>query len=137
MDKSFLMFMAVGVGFLYFITNFIGGIQEKDDRFSNSEYNTKHKYDKYMSEDAIGQKILVVTDTDENTQIAAWQESPLKKEFFGLFPNYGEMKIFVKSRTRGKLLQKKLLGKIDEVESKFFSGTLSSEDAKRTLDILK
>jgi len=137
MDKSLLIFIAVGVGFLYFITNFIGEIQEEDDRYGNTEYNAKHKYDKYMSVDAIGQKILVVTEADENTQIAAWQESELKKEFLGLFPDYSEMKKFVKSRTRGELLQKKLLSKVDEVKGKFFSGTLNAEEAKRMLDSLK
>jgi len=137
MDKSLLIFMAIGMGFLYFVTNFIGGLQESDDTYANSEYSAKHKYDKYMGEDAIGQKILVVTEADESTQIAAWQESAIKKEFFELFPDYGEMKKFVKNRTRGVLLQKKLLSKIDEVEGKFFSGTLSVEDAKRTLDRLK
>jgi len=137
MDKSLLVFIAVGVGFLYFITNFIGGIQEEDDRYANSDYKLQHKYDKYMSLDAIGQKILVVSDVDESTQIAAWQESIVKKEFLELFPDYAEMKKFVKGRTRGALLQKKLLEKIDEVEGKFFSGTLNAEDAKRTIDTLK
>jgi len=137
MDKSLLIFVAIGVGFLYFITNFIGDIQEEDDRYSNYEYNTKHKYDKYMSVDAIGQKILVVTGEDKSTQIAAWQESVLKQEFFEIFPDYGDMKKFVKSRTRGKFLQKKLLSTIDEVEGKFFSGTLNTEEAKRMLDSLK
>jgi hypothetical protein len=137
MDKSLLIFVAVGVGFLYFITNFIGDIQEKDDRYGNSEYNAKHKYDKYYSVDAIGQKILDVVNADEATQIAAWQDSLLKQEFLELFPDYEEMKKFVKSRTRGEFLQNKLLGKIDEVEGKFLSGALNVEEAKRTIDTLK
>ncbi len=137
MDKSLFIFVAVGVGFLYFITGFIADIQKEDDRYGNSEYSSKHKYDKYISLDAIGQKILVVTGEDENTQIAAWQKSELKKEFFDIFPDYGDMRKFVKNRTKGKLLQKKLLNKIDEVEGKFFSGTLSVEEAKRALDSLK
>jgi len=137
MDKSLLMFIAVGVGFLYFITNFVGDIQEKDERYANSEYTEKHQNDKYMSVDAIGEKILVVTGEDEHTQIKVWQKSMLKKTFLELFPDYVEMKQFVKDKTRGKFLQKKLLSKIDEVESKFFSGTINTEDAKRALDTLK
>ena len=30
MDKSLMVFLAVGVGFLYFITNFVGEIQQDD-----------------------------------------------------------------------------------------------------------
>jgi len=137
MDKSLLIFIAVGVGFAYFITNFLGDIQEEDDRFKNEGYKIEHKYDQYHSVDSIGQEILVLTQVDVSTQIAAWQASQLKKEFLELFPDYTEMKKFVKSRTRGAALQKKLLDKIDQVEGKFFSGTLNAEQAKQSLDLLK
>lgn len=137
MDKSLLIFIAIGIGFLYFITDFVGDIQEEDERFTNSEYNAEHKYDKYLSVDSVGQLMLQVTDEDEGLQVAAWQSSTLKQEFLELFPDYNEMKTFVKRRVRGDFIVKKLLGKIDEVESNFFSGTLNVENAKRTLDTLK
>jgi len=137
MDKSLFIFIAVGLGFLYVITNYVSDIQEDDDRFQNTEYNQKHKFDQYQSVDSIGQEILTVTEVDANTQIVAWQESKLKEEFLTLFPNYEEMKIFVKERTRGDALQAKLLKTIDDVESKFFSGTLNAEQAKQSLDLLK
>jgi hypothetical protein len=136
MDKSLLIFVAIGVGFLYFVTSFIGDLQKDDDTYANSEYNSKHQYDQYMKSDAIGEKILDVTDVDENTQLAAWQESSLKKEFLDFFPDFGEMKSFIKNRTRGALLQKKVLSIIDEVEGGYLSGTLNSEHAKRKLDLL-
>jgi hypothetical protein len=137
MDKSLLIFIAVGIGFLYFITNFIGDIQEKEDRYANEDYKIAHQYNQYNSVDSIGQEILVVTEADEITQIAVWQASELKKDFLQLFPDYSEMKKFVKNRTRGDALQKKLLHKINEVEGKFFSGTLNAEQAKQSLDSLK
>ena len=135
MDKSLLIFIAIGMGFLYFVTSFIGDLQKDDEKYTNSEYNSQHKYDKYMKNDAIGDPILVVSDADEKTQIEAWQESPLKKEFLDFFPDFSEMKNFVKNRTRGDLLQKKLLNAIDVVESEYLSGTLNSEEAKRKLDL--
>ncbi len=137
MDKSLLIFIAIGVGFLYFITSFIGDIQEEDDQYQNTGYKLEHKYDQYRSVDSIGQEILVFTDTDVTTQIAAWQSSGLKKEFLDLFPDYSEMKKFVKDRTRGDALQDKILKTLDSVESKFFSGTLNAEQAKQALDLLK
>jgi hypothetical protein len=137
MDKSFLIYIAVGLGFLYFITSFIGDIQREDDKFKSQEYEQKHKYDQYQSVDSIGQEILVLTGTNAATQIAAWKESRLKEEFLLLFPDFDAMKKFAKERTRGDTLQAKLLKTIDNVESKYFSGTMNAEQAKRELDLLK
>ena len=137
MDKSLLIFIAVGVGFLYFITSFVGEIQEEDDKYQNLEYQEKHKYDQYQSVDSIGQEILELTGADAVIQIAAWKESRLKQEFLELFPDFDDMKKFVKERIRGDALQAKLLKTIDDVEGKYFSGTMNAEQAKRALDFLK
>ena len=47
------------------------------------------------------------------------------------------MKNFVNDRIRGKLLQDKLTHTINTIEDKFFSGTISAEQAKRELSSLK
>jgi len=137
MDKTLLIFIAVGLGFLYFITSFVGEIQEADDRYQNQEYRQKHKYDQYQSVDSIGQEILELTEADAPTQIAAWKESRLKQDFLALFPDFDAMKKFAKERTRGDALQDKLLKTIDDVEGKYFSGTINAEQAKHALDLLK
>ena len=137
MDKSLLIFIAIGVGALYFVTSFIGDIQEEDDAYRNNDYKISHQYDKYQKLDSIGQSILVFENEDEKTQIAAWQASEIKQEFLELFPNYTEMKAFVKQRTTGKALHTRVLKVIDEVEGAFFSGTLSPDQAKQKLDSLK
>ncbi len=134
MDKSFLIFLAIGVGFLYFITSFVGDIQEEDDKYQNKEYQQKHMYDEYQSVDSIGREILDLTGTDASTQMAAWKKSSLKEEFLTLFPDFSEMKKFVKERTRGDALHAELFKTIDNVESKYFSGTMNAEQAKRALD---
>ncbi len=134
MDKSLFIFIVIGIGFLYFITSFVGDIQEEDDKYQNIEYQEKHKYDEYSSTDSIGQDILDLTGASTETQIAAWKKSRLKEEFLALFPDFTEMKKFVKERIRGDALQAKLLKSIDEVESKYFSGTINAEQAKRVLD---
>ena len=134
MDKSLLIFLAIGVGFLYFITSFVGDIQEEDDKYQNKEYQQEHQYDQYLSVDSIGQEILDLTGADAATQMAAWKKSGLKEEFLMLFPDFSEMKKFVKERTRGDALQAELFKTIDNVESKYFSGTMNAEQAKRALD---
>jgi len=136
MDKSLMIFIAVGIGFLYFITNFVGEIQE-DDNLQNNEYREKHKYDAYQSADSIGREILDMTGASASMQVAAWNKSKLKDEFLTLFPDFEEMKIFAQERVRGTILQEKLIGAINDVENQYFSGTINAEGAKRALSSLK
>jgi len=137
MDKTFLAFVIIGVAFLYFVTNFVGGIQKEDETYSNNDYALEHKYDQYNSVDSVGQNILNFIGADMPTQIAAWNTSPLKQEFLALFPDFGDMKHFAKDRIVGKAFQEKLLKKIKDVEDGFFSGKISAEQAKKELDLLK
>jgi len=137
MDKTFLVFVIIGIGFLYFVTNFVGGIQEEDETYSNSEYSQEHKYDKYKSIDSVGQNNLNFIGVDMPTQIAAWNASQLKEEFLALFPDFGDMKHFAKDRIVGEAFQAKLLAQIASVEDKFFSGSMTAEQAKQALSTLK
>jgi hypothetical protein len=136
MDKSLFIFILIGVGFLYFITNFVGDIQQ-DEKFQNEEYKIKHQYDQYKTVDSIGREILDLTSASVNTQVQAWNDSALKKEFLGLFPDFSDMKIFVNERVRGDALKAKLSTQIDDVEAKYFAGTMDAEQAKRELNLLK
>jgi len=136
MDKSLFFFILIGVGFLYFITNFVGELQQEDN-LQNEEYKQKHKYDQYQSVDSIGRDILDMTGAPVNTQVQAWNKSILKTEFLELFPDFSEMKIFAKERVRGDALQAKLANAIDDVETQYFSGSMNAEQAKRELGLLK
>jgi len=137
MDKSFIFFIAIGIGFLYFVTSFVGDIQSEDETYRNNGYNEEHRYDAYDKLDSIGQNILDVTGESGTIQIQAWNHSMLKDEFLDLFPDFSEMKNFVHDRVRGKVLSDKLLAVIGDTEDKFFSGTISAEQAKRMLSSLK
>ena len=137
MDKSLMIFIAIGIGFLYFITNFVGGIQAEDDKYKNNDYNQEHKYDQYKTVDSIGQGILDLTGADEKTQLAAWNSSFLKEEFLALFPNFSEMRSFIDDRIRGEILQNKLKNIVNTIEDRFFSGNMTVEQAKRELNLLK
>jgi len=137
MDKTFLVFVAIGIGFLYFVTHFVGGIQEKDERYRNSEYEQQHKYDAYSGIDSIGRKVLNVVGADAQTQINAWNEGTLKQEFLELYPDFSLMKDFVNNRVNGEPIKTKLLKLVDDTETKFFSGTYTTEQAKHALESLK
>ncbi len=105
--------------------------------FKTKNIEQKHQYDQYQSVDSIGRDILDMTGTPIGTQVQAWNNSELKTEFLTLFPDFSEMKIFVKERVRGDALKAKLTAVIDEVESKYFSGAMDAEQAKRELGLLK
>jgi hypothetical protein len=137
MDKSFMVFIAIGIGFLYFVTSFVGDIQAEDEKYQNNNYNNEHLYDKYKTVDSIGQDILDLTGASRAVQFAAWNDSMLKDDFLDLFPNFSEMKLFVGDRITGQALQTKLNQKLEGVEDKFFSGTMTAEQAKRELSSLK
>jgi len=136
MDKSLFFFVLIGVGFIYFITQFVGDIQQ-DDKFQSEEYKQQHQYDQYRSVDSIGREILDLTDAPVNVQVGAWNDSELKKEFLVLFPDFPEMKIFVTERVRGEVLKAKLNASIDKTESEYLSGAMNAEQAKRSLDQLE
>jgi len=137
MDKSLVIFIAVGLGALYLVINFVGDIQKEDDSYKSNQYTMEHQYDQYQRTDSIGQSILVFEDEDIKIQLAAWHASEIKQEFLEIFPDYTEMKKFVKERIRSDLLQNTIIKKIDEVEGKFFSGSINAEQAKQMLDSLK
>ncbi len=133
MDKSLMIFIAVGVGFLYFVTHFINGLQDDEESLQNSSYKKSRNYAQYKTVDSIGQTILDFTDVDEKTQIDVWNQSSLKKEFLELFPDFLAMKDFVDDRLVGKALQNKLKKQIKRVEDRFISGEITADDAKRQL----
>ena len=135
MDRSLVIFILIGIGALYFITNFVSDLQ-KDDQYQNTEYKMAHKFDKYYTTDSIGEQILDLTDAAPHIQVEAWNTSPLKDEFLALYPDISEMKKYVKERVRGKYIVQKLLAHIDDIEDKFFSGKIDAEQAKRMLSKL-
>jgi len=137
MDKSFFIFIVIGMGFFYVVTNFVGGIQKEDEVYQNNGYKQEHQYDQYITTDSIDRVILNLNGADEKTQVNAWNNSSLKSEFIDLYPDFDTMKLFIKERTRGEEFQEKMLHYIDGVESKFFSGAIDSEEAKRQLSMLK
>ena len=136
MDKSLFIFILIGVGFLYFITNFVGDIQNEDPAFQNSEYHSAHKYDKYYTTDSIGEEVLDLTSAKPDEQVDVWNHSRLKEEFLSLYPGFMEMKQFIKERTRGEPFQQKMLKHINTIEEQFMAGKINAEEAKRRLSTL-
>jgi hypothetical protein len=136
MDKSFLIYLAFGAGFFYFITTFIGDLEKEDDK--QYQYNKKQtkKYAKYKTVDSVGQEVLDVTGSTLAVQIDVWHHSDLKNELISIFPNFSEMKFFISDRIVGEELENKLLQVVADVEDGVISGTMSIKQAKMKLDSL-
>jgi len=136
MDKSLMLFILIGIGGVFFVTNFVGDIQKEDEVYRNDGFDKEHAYDQYKTTDSIGREILDVTGAPVSLQMDAWNASVLKKEFLAVFPDFSGMKVFAEERVRGKALKSKLHTTLDSIEDAFFSGAMSAEDAKRKLGSL-
>ena len=135
MDKSLMVFILIGGLFFYFVMDLVKDTNAADGYATTAA--EENPYAKYQTEDSIGEKILDVSLADPVTQLKAWQASDIRKEFLDLFPDFDTMHGFVKNRVRGEPLVQKLNKTIKEVEDKFYSGTLTAEEAKRVLANLK
>ncbi|MCK5853850.1 MAG: hypothetical protein KAG56_01425 [Sulfurovaceae bacterium] len=136
MDKGLLIFVAIGLIATYLVTNFIGDIQDDDEK-QRGTYNKEKQYEEYQRIDIIGDAILDVQHISAKKQLEVWNKSELKQEFLEQFPNFDGMKRYVDGKIKGDALQKKLLQAIDDVEIQFISGTLSGEQSKAKLELLK
>ncbi len=133
MDKAFLFYILIGIGFLYFMVNVEKDANASYDGDKSPAYKQEHRFDKYQAEDNVGRSILNVSRADAATQVAAWNQSTFKEEMIDLFPNFDAMKTFAKERIRGDILQHKLLDEIDRVESQYMTGKMTESQVKDAL----
>jgi hypothetical protein len=129
MDKTFLIFVIIGVGALYFVSNSVSNIQKEDETYRNDDYNEQHRYDAYQGKDSIGRNILNLYSASSAEQIDAWNDSQLKEKYISLFPDFDEMIKFTKERVHGDYLNKKLFDQVKSIEKRFISGKITSERA--------
>lgn len=136
MDKGLFIFVTIGLISIYFLTNFVGELQDEDE-IKRGVHKKDTQYALYESVDVVGDSILDVHTLDVKKQLEVWNKSELKPKFLALFPNFDEMKRFVNNRVVGEALQNKLLQTIDDVEIQFISGTSNGIESKAKLEALK
>jgi hypothetical protein len=135
MDKSLLIFIAVGIGFLYFIKTFMHDVAMDDTlQYGNKAAIERDKgYERFVRTDDTGESILDVTGVPENVQTEAWNHLSFRNELSELFPDFDTMRTFIRNRVKGEPLRTKLMKKIKDIEDAFLSGRMPSEDAKEAL----
>ncbi len=135
LDKGLLVFIAIGIVGIYFITSFVDGIQGSE-RYQKSGYSSSEDKDmKYQSTNSIGDTVLDVSSVGAKEQIVIWNRSEIKREFLSDFPNFEDMRDFVDDRIVGDRLQQRLKETIDSVEDIFVAGDMSSDRAKRKFNL--
>lgn len=135
--KNAIIFIAIAIGAIYLLSSGVKKVQDDDDKYQSGEYAEQKQFDAYRASDSIGQDILDVREEGYARQLEAWNRSELKDEFLGLFPDFGEMKVFAQERIRGDALVEKLVSEVDDVEFKYFGGKMDTEQAKRKLRAIK
>jgi len=137
MDKSFMIFIAIGIGFFYLITNFVGDIEKDDGYPTTSLEQQEHKYDKYISSDNVGRIILTVNGISRKEQIEAWNHSSIKVDFMSFYPDFDEMKNVIKERVMTQDFRDYLLKQVTTIERKFLGGKIDTEQAQRELEQIR
>ena len=137
MDKAFLFYVLLGLGFIYVIIHYVGEIQAEDDKYANREYKKAHMYDGYYAIDNVGRRVLDIKNADVNKQIEVWNNTAFKNKFILLFPDFEAMKSFARERVHAEALSQKLSSEITATEDKFISGTITVDQAKEALTHLK
>jgi hypothetical protein len=136
LDKGLLGFIAVGAIAVYFVTGFVDKIQD-DDGYNKSGYIEKNR-DKdiqYQTLNSVGDRVLDLSLINEKKQITVWNRSEIKDEFLIIFPNFLDMKEFIKERVVGDDLQKRLIETIESIEERFIAGEISVDEGKREFNL--
>ncbi len=107
---------------------------QKTDKLSTSDTRQDSADLSHYRKDAIGNTVLIFNANDSyDKKLQVWKRSPLHAEFLDYFPNFRAMKSFADDRILDNSFKKKLLKKVDGVESEFFSGSISNLEAREKL----
>ena len=134
MFKGFVILVAVGGLFAYFIFNFVSDIEADDPNTMISKDERKaREYAKYYKTDAAGDQILDFRGASLDKAKEVWRESPIRREILENFPQFEIMRDMIDQRVVESEFKKYLLKKVDEVESSYFSGSIDSVKAQKIL----
>lgn len=134
MNQGFVILLIIGALLAYFVTSFVGDIEESDDSLLTEEKMIKKEDMTYHEKDLIGQTVLIFRNDSFKKKLAIWSRSPLHKEFMNYFPNFLLMKSFINDRIVDKDFQKRLTEKVVEIEDAYLAGEISQMQAKIKLN---
>jgi len=136
MGKGFLIMVAVGALFAYFVYNFVGSIEDSDSSSYSTNEQRAEEFAKYYKKDEIGDYILDLSSVPLSTAKNIWAESSVKKEIMKNFPNFEMMHELAIEKIKACKFRGFLLKRLEGVQSDFLSGCISSEEAAKLLNNL-
>jgi len=136
MGKGFLIMVAVGALFAYFVYNFVGSIEDSDSSSYSTNEQRAEEFAKYYKKDEIGDYILDLSGVPLSTAKNIWAESSVKKEIMKNFPNFEMMHELAIEKIKACKFRGFLLKRLEGVQSDFLSGSISSEEAAKLLNNL-
>jgi len=134
MLKGFIILMVVGLGFAYFVFNFVGDVERSDsDSYVSKNEKQAKEWAKYYKKDVLGQPVLDLKGAPMKTAKKVWAQSQLREEMLENFPDFEGMRQFVNDRLLPSPFRDYLLQKIEQVESDYLAGSVDSEKARAIL----
>jgi len=127
-----------GIIALFFILsgliNFINDIQNEVDEPSRYSRTEQLENKNYYNINVVGEETILLSTLSESKKRELWNASNLKVEMMNFFPDFSLMHDFVEERMIDESdFKKKLLNKIESIEEKYISGTLTGQRAKAAL----
>jgi len=134
MFKGFVILVAVGALFAFFVFNFVSDVEKDDPNTMISKDERKAKeFAKYYKKDVTGEQVLDFRGASLAKAKEVWRESPIRQEILDNFPQFEIMKEMIDQRIVDSAFRRYLLKKLDEVESAYFSGSIDSSKASKIL----
>ena len=135
MSKTVMLFGVV----VFLIISWLIGFVDKlnDDVDVNYGFKEKTMVERDMRSyklDSIGNEILELSTLTLIEKKKLWNQSPLKGEMIGLFPNFSDMKYFIESRIEDdSFFKKELLKHVESVQERYIGGGMTGNRAKLIL----
>jgi len=134
MFKGFVVLIAVGALFAFFVFNFVSDVEKDDPNTMISKDEKKAKeYARYYRTDDAGNRILDFSGASMNKAREVWRESPIRREILDQFPQFEYMKESINLYVAEGPFRQALLKKLDEVEGDYLSGSIDADRAKKIL----
>ncbi len=134
MFKGFIILLAVGGLFTYFVFNFVSDVEGEDPNTLISKDERKAKeFAKYYKSDASGGRVLDFHGVSIAKAKEVWRESPIRREILDNFPQFDLMRQLTDQLLVDSEFKRYFLKRLEEVESDYFSGTIDSQKAKKIL----
>jgi hypothetical protein len=126
--------VVAGAIVFFILLTVIGKFKSEDNRLMNEKELQAQEDQKGYRSDVVGDMVLIKIDAPLSKRVDIWKRSPIHEDFMGMFPKFGDMKLFVDDRIKDDELKAVIIKNLNSVEDDFFSGSVDEFDAKERID---